>query len=123
MDKEEARRAYERFHQLREQSTRTVKEEYEMDRLLHQVGLFLALEQGKTRHQYADEQRASREGWAKAKTLGVSERASILAGVVAYASESGRTESEFLDVFRKYYPGWVNEEEIAELQQANLWPW
>lgn len=123
MDKEEARRAYERFQQLRQQSSRTVQEQYEMERLLHQVGLFFALEQGKTRHQYADEQRASTEAWAKAKKLGLSECAGTLAGVAAYAYEGGRTESDFLNIFRIFLPGWVKEDEITELKQASLWPW
>jgi hypothetical protein len=93
VDREEAKRALDRYKQLNEKDNRTVEEQYELNRLFHQVGLFLAVEQGKTKQQYSDENRASKEAWIKAKKLRLSEPAFVLAGVVAAAHEEGQTET------------------------------
>jgi hypothetical protein len=123
VDREEAKRALDRYKQLNEKDNRTVEEQYELNRLLHQVGLFFAVEQGKTKQRYADENRASKEAWIKAKKLRLSEPAFVLAGVTAAAHEEGQTESEFLVLFRDMYPEWITDEVLAEIKRADLWPW
>ena len=127
MDAAEGEIRLNRYLALFEKQDRTPSETFEMNRLLYQVGLLIASNDGRTKAQYLAGNSATKQFHDHARKLQISESGFVFGGVAAGVFAEGLTEAEFLEQWRNFdadsqLQGYASIA-TAELKAAGLWPW